>query len=526
MTAKPCTFEFKSQTDHAPLSVCFHLKRQDGSCWEPDVTGITPVRRHSNLVLGPDLWSYTGPFSGPHPGKRSAYVLNGQVELELKPGQYEAFISRGFETERLRKTFRVHERGGNHFEFLLQPVNAARQEGWISGDIHLHFSRASHKDSAFWRDIFQAHDLAMGNVMVYNHGTAEHETPQFAYGHEGEHHHHSGVISSGEEIRDNNLFGHITTAGISEIIEPVSVGKMIGLRENFPYFADFCDRVHKKGGLVGYAHGGLGGTGNWVIWHSLPIEAALGKLDFLEIIQFNRYLGYPYWYALLNCGIRMPAVAGSDWPWATTLADWYSGVGSDRTYVQVEGEKKDYRAWLDGIRHGRTYASNGPLLELKVNGAIPGEDVRARDSKVDIAASAWAPHPLDRLEVICNGEIVMYADNRGGRQTLCAEGRVKLQKDSWLAVRCHGGVKPETTGGNIPWDMHAHSSPVYVRVDGKGIGDPAEALRMADAVRFIREYARHAGWWKTDAQRAGYMKLCAKAIRFYESIALKNGKRR
>jgi hypothetical protein len=63
---------------------------------------------------------------------------------------------------------------------------------------------------------------------------------------------------------------------------------------------------------------------------------------------------------------------------------------------------------------------------------------------------------------------------------------------------------------------------VYVRVDGKGIGDPVEALRMADAVRFIREHARHAGWWKTPRQREGYMALCARAIRFYERLALRN----
>ena len=27
---------------------------------------------------------------------------------------------------------------------------------------------------------------------------------------------------------------------------------------------------------------------------------------------------------------------------------------------------------------------------------------------------------------------------------------------------------------------------------------------MADAVRFIREHARHAGWWKAPRQREGY----------------------
>jgi hypothetical protein len=52
---------------------------------------------------------------------------------------------------------------------------------------------------------------------------------------------------------------------------------------------------------------------------------------------------------------------------------------------------------------------------------------------------------------------------------------------------------------------------VYVRVDGAGIGNPVEALRMADSVRFIREYARRKGSWKTPRQREGHEALCGRA---------------
>ncbi|MCZ7643737.1 MAG: CehA/McbA family metallohydrolase [Planctomycetota bacterium] len=520
MPALPCTFRFMSSLDGEPLSVNLHLKRADGSCWTPPASRV-PGRRPKNLVLGPDLWAYCTM----RPGAEVLYALHGEVRLELEPGTYEVFAQRGFEWEPLRASIRVARQAPNHFAFRLAPVRRARAEGWVNGDIHLHFTRASHADSAFWREIFDAHDLAMGNVMTYNHGAHHHDTPQFAYGQRGEHRHAHGVIASGEEIRDNNVFGHVTVAGLKRLIEPVSVGKLIGLRHNFPYFADFCDRVHRQGGLVGYAHGGTGGTGNWVLWHSLPVEAALGKLDFLEIIQFNSYVGYPYWYALLNCGITMPCVAGSDWPWSKPLASWFGGLGTDRTYVQT-GSRTDYRAWLGGIKAGRTYASNGPLLTFHVDGQGPGARVVSKRRGVEVRAAAWAPHPLERLDVVANGQVVLYAENRGGRKTLELEGRVRLKQDGWLAARCHGSAAPRRTGGARVWDLYAHSSPTYVRVDGKGIGDPAEALRMADSVRFIREYARHAGWWKTPKQLEGYMKLCAKAIRFYERIALAAGQAR
>jgi len=523
-----CQFRFSNRADRSPLSVCFHLKTADGTCWLPEA-GPASGSRHPNLVLGPDLWSYVGHHTGPHPGRNVIYVLDGEIEFELAPGRYEAFISRGFEWEPVRRTIEVAAHRPNHFEFTLEPALLARRDGWINGDVHLHFRRSSHIDSEFWRRIFAAHDLGMGNVMTYNHGTPDHETTQFAYGHRGEHHHHGGVIASGEEIRDNDLFGHMTTTGISRIIEPVSVGRQIGLRENFPYFADFCDRVHRAKGLVGFAHGGTGGTGNWVIYHSLPVEAALGKLDFLEIIQFNQFLGFPYWYALLNCGIRLPCVAGSDWPWVVSLSDWHSGIGNDRTFVRTEDGAQDYRSWLDGIRHGRTFASNGPILLLQVNGQSPGAELRAPNRKVRVTATAWAAHPLEQLAVVRNGEVALFCENAGGRNRLELEGEIAVSRDSWIAARCHGRAEPSATGGVIPWNLYAHTSPIYVKVDGRGIADPVDALRMADSVRFIREYARRRGFWKTPRQREGYQRLCARAIQFYERIAFaafRRGRRR
>ena len=83
-----CRFRFLSRADRSPLSVCFHLKSADGACWSPEAA-LAPDLRHPNLVLGPDLWSYVGHYTGPHPGRQVIFVLDGEIEFDLAPGRYD-----------------------------------------------------------------------------------------------------------------------------------------------------------------------------------------------------------------------------------------------------------------------------------------------------------------------------------------------------------------------------------------------------------------------------------------------------
>jgi len=63
---------------------------------------------------------------------------------------------------------------------------------------------------------------------------------------------------------------------------------------------------------------------------------------------------------------------------------------------------------IAGIRAGRTFISNGPLLELKVNGREPGAELENLDpAEADsFEAQAVSRVPFDRLEIVQNGEVV------------------------------------------------------------------------------------------------------------------------
>ena len=67
-----------------------------------------------------------------------------------------------------------------------------------------------------------------------------------------------------------------------------------------------------KGGLLGAAVGYAHFDGS--MRHStLPLDLALGGVDFIEVFQFGE-LKADRWYELLNAGFRVTGIAGSDFP--------------------------------------------------------------------------------------------------------------------------------------------------------------------------------------------------------------------
>src|SRR5437879_3575172 len=73
---------------------------------------------------------------------------------------------------------------------------------------------------------------------------------------------------------------------------------------------------------------------------------------------------YDLWSRLLNCGIRLSASTGSDW----------FICSSNRVYVDV-GTDFSYDRWLDRLRSGPSFITNGPVLRLTVAECPPSNDV-------------------------------------------------------------------------------------------------------------------------------------------------------
>jgi hypothetical protein len=235
--------------------------------------------------------------------------------------------------------------------------------------------------------------------------------------------------------------------------------------------SDWCDQCHRKKGLV--------------VW---PDEARLtsehpqgealaalllGKVDAFEIC----HLGDPqsraldHWYRLLACGQRLP-LAGASGKDRNTMT-----LGAVRTYARLEpGQGFSYGAWIEAVRAGRTFVTDGPLLSMTADENGPGSVLALPDSgkAVRVRAEAHSATPFGRLEMLYNSEVVAACEPDGDRCTATIETDVPVDSGGWLAACCRGGENGSP--------VRAHTSPVYLEIEGRPLRPNADAIAPLLAV--------------------------------------------
>jgi hypothetical protein len=396
-------------------------------------------------------------------GEPFFYVDASGFEVEVPGGPTRIVVERGTEYTPLRLSVHAPWTGVVDVEAPVERWIDLPEQGWYGGNTHVHYSEVESRPLDRLRLDPRVEDLPVLVVSVLKRRELAYASNVFPIGRHAlstDAH----VIDIGEESRHNMEpwlmgLGHIMLINIREVVEPVSRGVLVDdSNPDYPPLVDACVAARAQGGLVLWCHSGNG--------MEAPIAAMLGRLDALNL--FDPYWmdpEYDLWYALLNCGIRLPASTGSDW----------FVCSSNRVYVSLRpGEAFSYAEWLAGLAAGRTLITDGPVLKLAVEQHAPSNDVLdvgSNERSLQVTVE-WAWHEvLDTIEIIRDGEVVAKfspgPDEARGvwTSTLDASG-------GWLAARAWG--ERRTSYGHALW---AHTSPVYLR-----------QLAQRDRVRMASEY--------------------------------------
>jgi hypothetical protein len=173
------------------------------------------------------------------------------------------------------------------------------------------------------------------------------------------------------------------------------------------------------------------------------------------------------YYSFLNCGFRIPVSAGSA---SGVMPVW---PGYARVYVHLNGPL-GYDQWFSDLKAGRSIATNGPLLEVSLDGQVPGAQVNwDKPLSIVLAIQARSQNPLDRIEIVYNGAVIR-SFSAGSNTVFVTAVNLTITEPGWLAVRCF-----EPVTGTV---RYAHTSPFYFLRDGKLPVKRAAALRWADFV--------------------------------------------
>jgi hypothetical protein len=253
----------------------------------------------------------------------------------------------------------------------------------------------------------------------------------------------------------------------------------------------------RQGGLVTYGHPIFAGEpfpfGKDLAKASaaareVPIDAVLGVVHAIDLMSYNsdEDLSAELWYRLLNCGLKLSACVGTD----ALLDRSTEPLGGERVYVTTAGPLT-MQSWLDGLKSGRSFVTNGPIPTLVVNGKALGETCELTEAgNVHVAVKVESYVPFHKIEVIVNGKVAVHDEAAGdpaGLRVRRLDVELPIGRSSWIALRVRGPESPLVFDGPV-W---AHTSPVYVKMAGKRIASQQDAeyfvawieqmLRVVDA---------------------------------------------
>ncbi len=146
------------------------------------------------------------------------------------------------------------------------------------------------------------------------------------------------------------------------------------------------------------------------------------------------------------------------------------------------------------------FMSNGPLVELEVNGRIPGQEIDlSAGDEVTVSVEVASVTPLERAEIVFNGEVVASLPFTGERTSLSVERTFRPPGSGWYHVRVNG-AEGESFPMDISW-VQAATNPVWVTVDGAPVRS-AEAADYAIAwIDKLQAMAEEWPYWRSQAEK-------------------------
>lgn len=341
----------------------------------------------------------------PNPLKRLAPDLFFQPQVyrqdgdtvQVPAGRYTVTASMGPEYLPQTKQIAVSPSGANAVSFAMQRwINPAKFH-WYSGDHHVHAAGCSHyqnptegvRPEDMVRQI-QGEKLNVGAVLTW--GPCYYYQKQFFSGKDDPHSRPNELMHYDLEVSGfpSSHAGHLVLLGLTDQDYPHCVRI-----EQWPTWDLPVLRWAKsQKALAGFAHSGWGlavksqelpnyeippfdsiGANEYIVDVTHP-----GAVDFISTMDTPYLWELNIWYHTLNVGFRTRISGETDFPCITDAR-----VGQGRVYAKIEGPLT-YNAWLDALRAGRSYVSDGRshLMDFAVNEMEMGTGV----SEVKLAGKA------------------------------------------------------------------------------------------------------------------------------------------
>lgn len=426
----------------------------------------------------------------------NAYFHGTEVLLDVPAEELTVRVARGMDFGSAQTL--VTPKAGE--ETLVELAAPRRRDtgSWVGGDLHLHLNCGGDQvcapaDGAVMQ---RGEALAVMNPLACNGTTSfvyDRELLEATAGQDLPWSEPGMIARMGAEYRNDQL-GHVGSFGLTGPPPIFYAGHPESDRPaDRPSNAAMCAELRRLGAITVWAHplmmdpGGhdpLDGMFGFMVrsteCRELVADAALGLVDGMDVLTHLSCRGAAEIYRrLIGAGVRLAVTAGTDVFLSHKRNGMYSNPpGWARVYARLEGPL-NVPNFQDAVRAGRTFATNGPWLDLVVDGKRPG-------ATLDVEHGEWL-----NVSVRSDGpyKIKVYdADGIVG----VGEGKVEfayaVQGPTYLVAEIDGGADPHSLD---PRGAYAHTSPVFIEMTGRHVArteDLTWCLSWLDRLEaFMRE---------------------------------------
>ncbi|MDE2666669.1 MAG: CehA/McbA family metallohydrolase [Acidobacteriota bacterium] len=486
------------------------LSLVDGSTGKP-VPGVirgfvqgqeTAVPIHGLLERGQGVGSVALQQQGKRPPRRPIhdwYVLSepSEVTLPQKPLRLEAFS--GLETEMATLEVDLSQRNDASLTLSLNSFSHIKDKKWFGGNTHLHLFRLAPEEADRYLSTIPAADrldVLFTSYLIRPSEDADYITNRYPVGDLTQFHSTGVLVNQGEEHRHNLTpwsggYGHVMLLNIRKLIQPVSIGPGItGAGTDGIPLQEGIDEAHRQGGTTIWCHNDLG--------LERVVNFVLGKVDAQNIFDGLSLEDYPQFedtfYHYLNAGLRVPFSTGTDW-FLFDLA---------RAYTRV-AEPLGIASWLEALKRGRSFITNGPLFHFLVEDQGIGDTLSLKSpGEVGVEGRVSGRIDFDHLELIHNGRVVDRIPSRATGEHFSAELKktFAVEEPGWLALRVSGQADSEY---GLP--IFGHTSAIYLEVDGKSIRQPAAVVHLRREIQAARTTVAEEALFATPEERKRVLDL-------------------
>ena len=446
---------------------------------------------------------------------------SGSFEVYLPEGGARLEVVKGFEFYPQSINTEIVAGEVNEINITLERMTDMGAKGWYSASTHVHANYGGNLHNTLENLMMMSRsedqDLVLEQV-----ANKDNRILDYHYFESGGGPHSISepdqLVVVGQEFRPP-FYGHVFMFGLKEhLISPFVTGyEGTAIESLYPSNTDMFLKAKAQGAVTGYVHPFLGENdpllGNLGGGKGFIVDAALKTTDALEWSDANRAGFFPL-YAVWNNGLRVTATGGED---SISSLQRSKLLGSVRTFVYTGNQGLDMHAWFEGLKRGRAFVSSGPLLEMEVGNAMPGDTVvlPSEGGKVSVNGRLRSLTELRELVLVCNGLQEERFPIRGDGRSLDISYELQVERSGWCHLRTEGS--PED---RFPMDVNyvqAFTNPVWFQVGNQPIRNPESTNYALQWIDKLQELAEAWPGWRSEAEKNHVYSQFEEARQVYRS---------